>query len=181
VPATNTKNRKARSIALTPQLEEIIKVRKRARVPGCDFIFHNERHAIKDYRKCWQTVCVMIGIGKFYCRDCRDEARNFTAVLDAKKTCPKCAKKWEVPKYVGKLFHDFRGTAAHELWKAGNSEKDCMEVTGHSTVAMFERYADLFSEEEKQARQRAVQERRQVWREAQLENLRAMPTTAFRR
>jgi len=180
VPATDTKNRKARSIALTPQLEEIIKVRKKARVPGCDFIFHNEGHAIKDYRKCWHTVCVMIGLGKFYCRDCRDETRNFTAILDAKKTCPKCGKKWEVPKYVGTLFHDFRRTAAHELWKAGNSEKDCMEVTGHSTVAMFERYADLFTEEEKQARQRAVQERRQVWREAQLEDLRAMPATALR-
>lgn len=176
VPATDTKNRKPRSIALTPRLEEIIRLRRAARIPGCEFIFHNEGHAIRDYRKCWHSVCVMIGLGKFYCRNCRDKEHAFISVLDAEKKCPKCEKKWEVPKYIGKLFHDFRRTAAHELWKAGNSEKDCMEVTGHSTVAMFERYADLFTEEEKQARQRAVQERRQVWREAQLENLRVMPT-----
>ncbi len=176
VPATNTKSRKPRSIALTPRLEEIIRLRRAARIPGCEFIFHNQGHAIRDYRKCWHTVCVMIGLGKFYCRNCRDKEHAFISALDAEKKCPKCEKKWEVPKYIGTLFHDFRRTAAHELWKAGNTAEDCMEVTGHATPAMFKRYADLFTEEEKQARQRAVQKRRLAWREAQLENLRVMPT-----
>jgi hypothetical protein len=40
------------------------------------------------------------------------------------------------------------------MWKAGNSAQDCMEVTGHATESMFKRYTDLFSDEEKQARQR---------------------------
>ena len=111
---------------MTPQLEEIIKVRKKARKPGCDFIFHNDGHAIRDYRKCWHTVCVMIGLGKFHCRGCRDQNHNFVEVLDAEKKCPKCEKKWEVPKYIGKLFHDFRRMAAHELWKAGeDTAEDC--------------------------------------------------------
>jgi hypothetical protein len=39
----------------------------------------------------------------------------------------------------------------------------CMTVTGHKTQAMFERYADLFSEEEIRARQLEVQRRRSEW------------------
>jgi hypothetical protein len=44
-----------------------------------------------------------------------------------------------------------------------------MEVTGHKTEAMFNRYADLFSDEKKQQRQPEVQQRRQTGREARLE------------
>lgn len=61
------------------------------------------------------------------------------------------------------------------MWKAGNTVEDCMEVTGHATPAMFKRYADLFTDEEKQARQREVQQRRREWREAQLDNVLVMP------
>src|ERR1700675_4510283 len=118
---------------------------------------------------------VINGFGRFYCRDCRNQSQEYIAVLDAKRTCPRCEKKWEQPKYVGKLFHDFRRTAAHELWKAGNTVEDCMEVT-HATPAMFKRYADLFTEKEKQARQREVQQRRREWRESQLEKPMATPT-----
>jgi integrase len=177
VPARDTKNRKPRSIALTPELEEIITLRRMARIPGCDLLFHRDGQPITDYRKCWHTVCVMNGLGHFYCRDCRDQNHEYTSVLDAKRTCPKCHKKWEQPKYIGKLFHDFRRTAAHELWKAGNTAEDCMEVTGHATAAMFKRYADLFTEEERQARQREVQQRRREWRESQSDNPTLLPTT----
>jgi integrase len=97
------------------------------------------------------------------------------SVLDAKKRCPRCQSKWEQPKYIGKIFHDFRRTAAHEMWKAGSTVEDCMEVTGHATSSMFKRYADLFSEDEKRARQREVQQRRREWRESQPDNLVVMP------
>jgi integrase len=171
VPGTDCKNGKARTIALTPRLEEIIAVRCAARVPNCELIFHNQGHAIHDYRHCWQTACVLNGLGSFYCRTCRDADRNFDSILDAEKKCSKCGKKCHAPKYVGRIFHDFRRSAAHEMWKAGNSAQDCMEVTGHLTESMFKRYADLFSDEEKQARQREVQQRRLEWRDAQLAKL----------
>ena len=156
----------------------MIDLQRAARVAGCELIFHHGGRTIKDYRKCWQTVCVMNGFGRFYCRDCRDQNRECISVLDAKKICPTCGNKSEQPKYIGKLFHDFRRTAAHEMWKAGNAVEDCMEVTGHATPAMFKRYADLFTDEEKQARQREVQQRRREWRESQSGKLRVMPTAA---
>jgi integrase len=176
VPATDTKNRELRSIVLTPELDAIIARRRAARVEGCELIFHHSGHAIVDYRKCWQTACVTNGLGRFLCRECKDEQGHYASVLDADHKCPQCGKKCERPKYIGKLVHDFRRSAAHELWKAGNTVEDCMEVTGHKTTAMFKRYADLFTEEEKRARQRHVQQRRSEWREAQLDNVVVMPT-----
>jgi integrase len=164
-----TKNRTAHSIALTPELEEIIARRRSARVEGCDLIFHHDGHPIKDYRKCWQTACLVNGLGQFSCRDCRDEDGNYTSVLDIERRCPKCGRKCRRPKYIGKLFHDFRRSAAYEMRKSGATTEDCMKVTGHKTASMFNRYADLFSEAELRDAQREVQRRRREWRQAKAE------------
>ena len=167
VPAIDTKNRKARSIAITDSISEIIVRRRKARVDGCEFIFHNGGHPIRDYRKAWHTACVLTGLGRFYCRTCRNEHGECDSLLDSKRKCAKCGAYWEVPKYEGRIMHDFRRSAAHEMWRAGSTVDECMEVTGHSTAAMFKRYADLFSEDERRATQRKVQERRQSWRDEQ--------------
>ena len=87
------------------------------------------------------------------------------SVLDANRRCPSCGQKWANPKYLGKFFHDFRRSAAYEMWKAGSTIEDCKQVTGHKTDAMFKRYADLFSEEEVRNRQREVQRKRHEWRQ----------------
>jgi integrase len=170
VPAEDCKNRRPHSIAITPVLEEILSRRKAAKAEKCDLVFHHAGREITDYRHSWATACVINGLGQVYCRDCRDEKRNLTCVLDATKTCPRCGKKWtgpNEPKYVGRIFHDFRRSAAHELWKSGNTIEDCKEVTGHRTDAMFRPYADLFTDEEKRQRQRATQAKRAEWRETQ--------------
>lgn len=160
VPSSDTKSRKPRSIALTPELEAIIARRQGARVPGCELIFHHGGQSIKDYRKGWNAACVVNGLGHFYCRTCRDAQGRFISVLDGERRCPRCGAKPANPKYIGKLMHDFRRSAAYELWRGGSTVEECMAVTGHATTAMFKRYADLFTEEEKRARQRETQERR---------------------
>ncbi len=53
-----------------------------------------------------------------------------------------------------------------------------MEVTGHKTEAMFKRYSDLFSDEEKLARQQQVQQNRRAWREAQTKTTADVPVVA---
>lgn len=167
VPRTDTKNRKPRQIAITPEIEEIIRRRQLERKSECNLIFHNDGRSIRDYRKCWQTACVINGLGVFCCRDCRDETGQYAWVLNAKRICPRCTQHCSEPKYRGRIFHDFRRSAAHEMWVAGSTIEDCMEVTGHATTAMFKRYADLFSEREKRERQLEVQQRRHEWLEAQ--------------
>jgi hypothetical protein len=163
-------------IVLTEELEEILSRRKADRRPGCDLIFHNDGNPIIDYRKCWRSACVTLGFGAYYCRDCRDVEGTYTSKLDVDKKCPACRKFWkDDPKYIGKLFHDFRRSASYESWKSGNSIEDCMKLTGHKTASMFKRYADLFTDEEVRAQQRVVQDRRREWKKAQAENIITMP------
>jgi integrase len=119
-----------------------------------------------------------LGLGAYYCRDCRDAAGTYTSKLDADKKCSVCGRKWEVPKYIAKLFYDFRRTAAYESWKSNSSIEDCMKLTGHKTASMFKRYADLFSEDEERARQRAVQDKRREWKQAQADKIVTMPKRA---
>jgi integrase len=171
VPATDTKNRKERGIVITSELEDILARRRKARVAKSDLIFHRDGHAITDYRKAWHTACVLTGLGTFYCRVCRNDRGEHDSVLDAERKCSRCGKRWDVPLYVGRIMHDFRRSAAHEMRKAGCSEEDCMLVTGHETRAMFKRYADLFSDAERQAIQHRVQEQRSRWREEQLNSM----------
>jgi integrase len=177
VPREDTKTRKPRTIALTPELKTILAWRRAAQVAGCDLIFHHDGHPIVDYRKAWHSACVVSGLGKFYCPKCRGEAGQYIFVPDATRKCPKCGEKPERPKYIGRLFHDFRRSAAYELWKAGSTVEECMEVTGHRTEAMFKRYADHFSDEERRRIQQKAQERRHEWGQAERERAAHAPDT----
>jgi len=179
IPGSITKNGEEEQIALTEEIEEILARRKSDRRPVCDLIFHHDGAPIVDYRKCWYSACVCLGLGAYYCRDCRDAQGRYTSKLNVDKKCSVCGKSWgENPKYIGRIFHDFRRSAAHEVWKAGSSVDDCMKITGHKTSSMFKRYADLFSDEEKSAQQRAVQSKRREWKKAQADTVVAMPKRA---
>lgn len=63
----------------------------------------------------------------------------------------------------GKLFHDFRRTAATNLRRAGVPEEVAMKITGHVTNTMFKRYRIVDTGDVSRAlEQRAEYERAQL-------------------
>jgi integrase len=152
-------------------MDDIIK-RRRA-VQNRPWIFHLDGEQIGDFRKAWQTACVLAGVGGFYCRAC-------DAQLDATRSCPECGHTWtgklDRPVYRGKLFHDFRRTAARDMVRAGVSETVAMSITGHKTTSMFQRY-NVTSQNDKRAALLATQAYREQQATDQPEKLATMPVS----
>lgn len=64
--------------------------------------------------------------------------RKGLAIGDFKKSWESARKKAGLD---GKLFHDFRRTAARNMRRAGVDEVTCMKIIGHKTTSMFHRYS----------------------------------------
>jgi len=65
-------------------------------------------------------------------------------VLEAGAPVKEFRKSWkaacEAAGLQGRLFHDFRRTAARNMRRAGVPEEIAMKITGHKTTSMFRRY-----------------------------------------
>jgi integrase len=111
-----SKNKKARVLPLRGELLEILTRARENRRLDCTRIFHDKGEPIGDFRKAWHNACVVAGLGQFKKTD------------DGKKV------------YAGLLIHDLRRSAVRNLIKAGVPEKVAMELSGHKTRAVFDRY-----------------------------------------
>lgn len=60
--------------------------------------------------------------------------------------------------------HDMRRSGVRNLRRAGNDEHDCMEISGHKTRAVFDRY-DIIDEDD----QRRALERQEAYKKQQIE------------
>lgn len=85
-----------------------------------DFVFTRENCSpVHDARKAWYDLCVRSGLGKL---------------------TPAKGKKYKFNRYVGLNLHDFRRSAVRNLVRAGVPERVAMEISGHKTRSVFDRY-----------------------------------------
>lgn len=152
--AENSKNRKPQSIPLDKVLSSIIERRRSAaliplsnnKAQLSEYVFHREGAPIGNIRKAWQLACVKTGLGELLCRNCGESVNPHT--------CPQCKTATQ---YRGLLFHDLRRSAVRNLIRAGVPERVAMEITGHKTRAVFDRYA-IVNEAQKQEALRKTQD-----------------------
>jgi hypothetical protein len=134
--AENAKNDEARSVVLTGGLAELIARRKIARevkttsgVMLAAHVFHNHGLPVANFRKSWQTACVAAGVGQFICPICKQSANGH-----------KCSECKSETRYSGSIFHDLRRTAVRNMIRSGVLERVAMDISGHKTRSIFDRY-----------------------------------------
>jgi integrase len=130
LPPELSKNKKGRLLPLTGELAAFIKRAKARRRLDCPYIFHHNGKPIGSFRKAWKTACVAVGLGRFI----NDKGKK---------------------KYEGIIVHDLRWFCVRHLVQAGVGEKLAMQLTGHRTRSVFDRYnivsdADLHEASERQ-------------------------------
>jgi integrase len=162
----NSKNGEGRVIVLEGELAELIDRRKAQREVQTETgtetvqvptIFHLDGGPIGDIRKAWQTACCMAGVGKLVCPKCAGMV--VTAGNCKKRKCVKCERSWKRVelKYAGRLFHNLRRTSVRNMIRVGVTEKVAMDVSGHRTHSMLNRY-NIVSESDLRSAMRRTQE-----------------------
>lgn len=112
-----SKNGRGRTVVFDDTLWALMARRWHARLTErgvADLVFHNDGAPIVDFRRAWRSACIAAGL----------------AVTD-----PETGKV-----LPDRLFHDLRRTAVRNMVRAGVPERVAMEVSGHKTRSMFERY-----------------------------------------
>jgi integrase len=121
----DTKNGHGRALAMAGDLRALMTRREQARllttsggdVRVVDLVFHHRGKPIVDYRKAWATACGAAGFG--------------ARVVNEKTGRTEQERR----------LHDLRRTAARNMVRQGTPERVAMDVTGHRTRSMFDRYS----------------------------------------
>ncbi len=122
----HSKNGRGRTVAIEGDLCEIIERRWQARqlkgpegrVRVAELVFHRDGRPIGAFRKAWAAACITAGL-------CRVASVNADGT---ERTIP-------TP-----LFHDLRRRGVRNMIRAGVPERVAMEISGHRTRTIFDRY-----------------------------------------
>jgi integrase len=137
--AGETKNNEGREIPIIGELASVLRAQHAKRRTDCDLVcFRIDRNGraipVGDMRKVWYNRCVKLGFGEFI----HATDKEGTPVFDRPRG-PRSKPKPTLV-YKGIIFHDLRRTGVRNLVRAGVPEKVAMEITGHKTRSVFDRY-----------------------------------------
>jgi Phage integrase family len=125
-----TKNKDGLEVTMTQTIRELVKLAIVGKNPEDYLLTRANDKPVRDFRKTWHKLSVQAGLGRMVCRECEN-------VVTGKK----CQCGGKRLKYVGRIIHDFRRSAARELRRAGVPESTIMDIGGWKTRQMFKRYA----------------------------------------
>jgi integrase len=135
----HAKTGRGRAVMLDATLRALMVRRQQARllerdgaVVVADLVFHRTGAPIGDFRRAWASACIAAGL--YYVE--RETDGTELKVHD-------------------RLFHDLRRTAIRNMVRAGVPERVAMEISGHRTRAVFDRY-NIVSEADLRAAQEQV-------------------------
>jgi integrase len=134
------KNGHGRTVAIEGDLRAIVERRWQAlqleglggSVRVVELVFHRQGHPIGDFRKAWAQACVEAGIYK------------------VAGTNPDGTEK----KVPARIFHDLRRSGVRNMVRAGVRERVAMEISGHRTRSLFDRYNITSEDDLREAMQR---------------------------
>jgi integrase len=122
----NSKNGHGRTIVIAADLRAIIDRRWQARewkdkqgiTHVSEYVFHRQGKRVGDYRKSWATACIAAGLYE---------------VVGVKPDGTQVKKKT-------RRFYDLRRSGVRNMIRAGVHERVAMDVSGHRTRSVFDRY-----------------------------------------
>jgi integrase len=136
----HSKNGRGRAVAIEGDLSAIIEHRWQGRkfktADGQDrvaeLVFHRAGQPVGDVRKAWAQACISAGL-------CRVVGHNADGTERKAPT---------------RLFHDLRRSGVRNMVRAGVRERVAIEISGHRTRSIFDRYNITSEDDRREAMQR---------------------------
>ena len=83
-----------------------------------ELVFHRDGHPLGDFRKAWAAACIAAELYRVVGTNADGSDKKIPA----------------------RLFHDLRRSGVRNMVRAGVPERVAMEISGHRTRSIFDRY-----------------------------------------
>jgi integrase len=136
----HSKNGRGRTVAIEGDLRAILERRRHARqikdrdgtVRVAELVFHRAGRPVGDFRKAWAAACVQAGLYQVVGVNADGSEKRIS----------------------NRLFHDLRRSGVRNMVRAGVRERVAMEISGHRTRSIFDRYNITSEDDLREAMQR---------------------------